>query len=450
MADLKISQFPDGGKVLPTDDLAAVRGGLNTRVQVGSAAAEDAGDAIDELLKIVDNGQGAPGLPPGITMNAEDVLVDPTGTSLNGITAQDALEELDKRATNYWGGTSGGTADAQTIGTTPDIMALVAGMGFEFIVGTTNTTTTTLDVEGLGPVALRKRGLLSNALVELAAGDLAAGTIARVTYNGTVFVLLNPQSQAQAADVTAAGTIDLSAAVGDVFNVVGSATTINGFTAAPGREFTLIMGNASTFKHDTALVAPTGADIVAVVGDVVKVRMIGAVSHIVGYQRGSGIPLKLTTATPAQGDVVYFDGTEWVNLAPGTANQVLQTKGAGQNPVWFTLPFTEYFESSNQTIPAAAGLLSVAHTLTGKPKVVQLWAVCTTAVNNWAIGDEILTVQTQLNSTTAIGPIIYVDDANNIEIRAAATQSLNLGNKTTGAIANQTTSNFAYKIKAFR
>jgi len=39
-------------------------------------------------------------------------------------------------------------------------------------------------------------------------------------------------------------------------------------------------------------------------------------------------------ASAAQGDVQYHNGTSYVRLAPGTAGQVLQTAGAGANPVW--------------------------------------------------------------------------------------------------------------------
>lgn len=46
MADLKISQFADGGTIQDTDSVAAVRAGINTKVVVGTMAAEDAGDYI--------------------------------------------------------------------------------------------------------------------------------------------------------------------------------------------------------------------------------------------------------------------------------------------------------------------------------------------------------------------------------------------------------------------
>lgn len=40
--------------------------------------------------------------------------------------------------------------------------------------------------------------------------------------------------------------------------------------------------------------------------------------------------------TAAQGDIIYFDGTDWVNLAPSTDGYFLKTQGAGANPTWAT------------------------------------------------------------------------------------------------------------------
>ena len=44
--DLKISQFVDGGAVQPSDEIATNRSGINTKVVVGTMAAEDADDYI--------------------------------------------------------------------------------------------------------------------------------------------------------------------------------------------------------------------------------------------------------------------------------------------------------------------------------------------------------------------------------------------------------------------
>jgi len=48
-------------------------------------------------------------------------------------------------------------------------------------------------------------------------------------------------------------------------------------------------------------------------------------------------PALLTTGTLAQGDVLYYDGSDLVNLGAGTSGQFLKTQGADANPVWATV-----------------------------------------------------------------------------------------------------------------
>lgn len=41
-----------------------------------------------------------------------------------------------------------------------------------------------------------------------------------------------------------------------------------------------------------------------------------------------------SAGNPNQGDIIYYNGSNWVRLAPGTVGQVLQTGGVGSNPSW--------------------------------------------------------------------------------------------------------------------
>ena len=43
---------------------------------------------------------------------------------------------------------------------------------------------------------------------------------------------------------------------------------------------------------------------------------------------------KLALASQTQGDVMYYSGTDWVRLGPGTIGYVLKTAGASANPSW--------------------------------------------------------------------------------------------------------------------
>ena len=44
----------------------------------------------------------------------------------------------------------------------------------------------------------------------------------------------------------------------------------------------------------------------------------------------------LTIAGEVQGSILYYNGSNWVQLPPGTSGQVLQTNGAAANPSWVT------------------------------------------------------------------------------------------------------------------
>lgn len=50
--------------------------------------------------------------------------------------------------------------------------------------------------------------------------------------------------------------------------------------------------------------------------------------------------MDISLTSVAQGDILYHDGTRWVNLAHGTSGQFLKTQGAGANPVWATVSAT--------------------------------------------------------------------------------------------------------------
>ena len=101
-----------------------------------------------------------------------------------------------------WGGTTGGTANAQTLSLTPAPAAYAAGMIIGFIVGTTNTGATTLNVNSLGTKNLFRDG------AALAGGELVANELAIAVYDGTQFqVFLSGNT---AASTTVSGIVELA------------------------------------------------------------------------------------------------------------------------------------------------------------------------------------------------------------------------------------------------
>lgn len=100
MADLKISQFVDGGAVQSTDEIATNRAGINTKVFVGSAAALDAGSGVGDVIAWQDDGGGNPIYPAGdgsqITdIDAASVSYTPSiGSFITSSNVQGAIDEL--------------------------------------------------------------------------------------------------------------------------------------------------------------------------------------------------------------------------------------------------------------------------------------------------------------------------------------------------------------------
>jgi len=94
-----------------------------------------------------------------------------------------------QNGSTIYGGTSGGTANAQTITLTPAPSAYTSGMTFVFFAGATNTGAMTLNVNGLGAKNVYYNG------AAIPAGLVQASKMYVVTLSGSIttyFELVNP------------------------------------------------------------------------------------------------------------------------------------------------------------------------------------------------------------------------------------------------------------------
>ena len=98
--------------------------------------------------------------------------------------------------------TVAGTADAITGTITPSLTAYTTGGVFSFVVGSTNTTAVTLNIDGLGVKSVTRTGS-----VALVAGDMVTGQVVLVEYDGTRFQLLNGNSF---TNLKASGTLGVT------------------------------------------------------------------------------------------------------------------------------------------------------------------------------------------------------------------------------------------------
>lgn len=54
--------------------------------------------------------------------------------------------------------------------------------------------------------------------------------------------------------------------------------------------------------------------------------------------------------TPVQGDIIYYNGSNWVALGYGTDGQLLKTQGIGANPIWVTAGAGDMVLASIQSV----------------------------------------------------------------------------------------------------
>ena len=77
-----------------------------------------------------------------------------------------------------------------------------------------------------------------------------------------------------------------------------------------------------------------------------------------GTVQSLGYPADLTIASQAQGDLLFFNGTNWTRLGAGTAGYVLKSQGAGANPAYLqTLPTANGGTGSTANANAAGGVV---------------------------------------------------------------------------------------------
>src|SRR5574340_683692 len=93
-----------------------------------------------------------------------------------------------------------GAADAYVVTLTPTPLAYTAGMRVRFKATNANTGSSTINVNGLGVKTIKKRG----GSADLAAGDILAGQMCSLEYDGTNFQLIAVAPPEYAADTGAA------------------------------------------------------------------------------------------------------------------------------------------------------------------------------------------------------------------------------------------------------
>lgn len=138
------------------------------------------------------------------------------------------------------------------------------------------------------------------------------------------------------------GTSDLS--ITEALDFLEASGNLNGPTTAVVNGLLKLKDVTRRYAEMTPITVDGSGNMNMAGGDLTAVGVLDATTLQVG-----GSPLELAdlndvaagVGSAVQGNVLYFNGTSWTVLPPGTSGQYLQTQGAGANPQWATVTSTD-------------------------------------------------------------------------------------------------------------
>ena len=302
---IQISNTPlPSGQPVDTDALNALVRSLIINLQ-GSVDASIVADNSLSGAKLTNS-----------TVDLDEKAVANSLTSLS--VADGGLQARNLKADSYWYGaaTLSGGVYGFSLAADTEPEAYAAGQIFVFKADVANTGAVDVNVSSIGAENLYKMGSQ-----ELGAGDIVAGQVCVILYDGANFQLLNPTSQATEKFVVFSGS---QSASGIAFTVN---TTSNQITAT---SHGMSSGQAFTVITDTTL--PGGlSHTTAYYANVVNANTITAHTTYADSLTGAN-PVDITTAGTGNHKLYWISifaqqGVDYVIRTPGASATTAPTAG---------------------------------------------------------------------------------------------------------------------------
>lgn len=307
--------------------------------------------------------------------NAAAAGVNTDITALLGLTTP--ITPAGGGSSTYYGGTSAGTANAQTIATpSPLGFSLAAGKTIVFIAGFSNTlngtTGTQINVNSLGLTNIYRRSPSGPQL--MTGGEIVAGNLVVATYDGTQFELLDAYAQVGGygplTTLASATTTDLGTIASHNASITGT-TAITSFGASASLtypKYKVVFTGALVVTYNQTSCSTTGgciltpgsANITTQANDTAELTFLGVGSggpgnwSLTNYQRANGTAVVNPTPLCGLSGLVIQNnsGTPNTNIDYSAASATLLNP-TGNVPIFGT-SISGTINTTNGTVTSTA------------------------------------------------------------------------------------------------
>lgn len=243
------------------------------------------------------------------------------------------------------GGITGTNAIAAVA--TPSITAYATGASYSFIAANTNTAPVTLSIDGLSAKSVTKNGS-----VALSAGDIQAGKLTWVQYDGTTFQLINNivYGGSIVNSAISNGTITSATLVGVTISSLSAPLSVayGGTGQAAYTDGQLLIGNTTggtlakaTLTAGTNVVVTNGSGTITIAATVDVTNVTAALANLTAGGVGTFAFMStggaaVTLGTTYAGSSLKYSGVFGNSGSTGNGD-VVYTSGAASTGTWRAL-----------------------------------------------------------------------------------------------------------------